>query len=161
MKISKTLVLMAAATFSLNIMATEIKSCTKAELVTLNDSIQDHKTDGFVFSRLIVNKNHETVGFYSWNKEETDMYAEVCEYLGNEEDLTVSSEWFYWDSDNKSSNPASFKAKKTYRLSQDEGIADIKVLTASRAGFPKISLEIIGWGEMGQRTVRKSTLTLE
>ena len=101
------------------------------------------------------------MGFYAWDDEEIGIYAEVCEYIHTE--ATVSSSWYYWEEG--SSNPKNFSKNVSYRLTQDEGIAYLKVLSPMKNEKVVVEMSIVGWdsaSDVEQEIVfRKSVLTLE
>lgn len=135
-----------------------IEPCNSAQMQTLQKSIDDQKGDGLSNTKLMRNTDKEVVGFYAWEKSgEPSMHAEICEYLGDDA-YTIASEWFYWDGD---ADPSSFKKNKTYQMSQDEGIARLKVLKTSETGNITAALSIVGWNDQDTTVFRRSIVTFE
>ncbi len=151
-----TLVLITA----INAYSTEIAACNARQWFELNEIIKRKKYEGYIYLKLMKNKNNQTVGFYSWNKQNVNMFAMICEYI----DLpyhTVSSAWSYWDNET-SSNPAHFNIGDNYRLTEEEGIAFMKIVTPSKSGQIEFVFSIIAWDLSGnEKVVRSSLLTLD
>jgi hypothetical protein len=161
MKMMKMATLLTILILSSTVMAKtvkEIKACTSKQLIALNEEIQSQKNDNHPFHKLLKNSKNEIVGFYAWSSDEYSMYTEVCEYV-DEENFTVANQWYYWDEG--STNPKDFKKGLSYRISQDEGIADFKILSQDQAGKIKLQFEILGWEDADTVVLRRSILTLE
>lgn len=137
---------------------TEIAACSKLELSRLQQTINEKLDDKFNYSKLMKNSKKETVGFYVWNSDENSMYAEVCENINSE--FTVANEWYYWDEET-SSSPTSWTTGSNYGISQDEGLAELKVLKENQDGNITFKFTIIGWEDEDQIKFRESILTLE
>lgn len=136
----------------------EIKACTSKQLIALNEEIQSKKNDDYPFHKVLKNTKKEIVGFYAWSTDENSMYAKVCEYI-DEENFTVANQWYYWDEG--STNPKDFKKGLNYRISQDEGVANIKILNNDKNGNIKVKFEILGWEDADSVVLRHNILTLE
>ncbi len=124
-----------------------LRACTTDELKDIEVSIKDWADEeGYKFAYYMKNPQGQTVGFYSTDHDQS-MYAEVCDYVDSE--LTTSTSWYYWeDSAAKppKANPASWKAKASYRLTQDEGVAYIKMLKADKAGKITAEFQVMAFG---------------
>ena len=139
---------------STQLMANDSKSlrACKSDEVKELISYQNEKMQNMFMQ----NAKGEIVGVYSW--EDGEVYAEVCEYIKT--DMTVASEWYYWQNDDGSSNPAKWTKGDFYVLAQDEGLANITVLKGSKKGAASIRFDIIGWGEEGEHVFKSEVLSL-
>lgn len=141
--------------FSTQLFAKESKTLRACKADEIQELIYDQNKD--MKSLYMHNAKGEIVGVYSW--EENDVYAEVCEYIDS--DLTVASEWYYWQNDGESSNPAKWTKGDFFVIAQDEGLANISVLKASKKGEVSFKFEILGWdGEGEEQTMKSEVLTL-
>lgn len=139
----------------------EIKACSKKGLESLTDSINHQATKGYSNVKMLKNAKAEVVGFYAWDNTKTDMFMEICESLENEFGATVASEWFYWDSET-ATNPAAWSKGQTFRVIQDEGSADLKILDIKADGKINVELNVIGYDyDSDEVIVRSSRLVLE
>lgn len=144
--------------FSLSILAsfqalaadsTSLRACKSEEVKEL---IDDQNDEMKMKNSYMVNAKGDIVGVYSWA--EGEVHAEVCEYINS--DLTIASEWFYWQNDDASSNPAKWSKGELYEIAQDEGLAHLTVVKASKKGEVSVRFEIIGWNGDGQELTVKS-----
>lgn len=118
--------------------------CSSSELKDVKVSIKDWaKNEGYNFAYYMKNPKGQVVGFYVTDHDES-MYAEVCDYVNTE--LVTSTSWYYWDELFLKANPASWKAKAEYRLSQDEGFARIKMIKADKSGRITAEFKVMGFG---------------
>ena len=131
--------------------------CDAQDLKSLAGSILDAKKDGLVNAKLMKNLDGKTVGFYAFNKNGDDMMAEVCEYMETDA-MTVASNWYYWETDGVTTNPAAWTRNGSYSIRQDEGGADLKMLKADAKGNVKLEISILGMGEDDFVEVRKDVV---
>lgn len=133
--------------------ATPLKPCSADQLKNLKDTIKEWKQKGLTEAKLINNAQGKTLGFYSFNKAGDEIYAEVCEYLSTDE-LTVASEWYYWEEEN-SADPKTWKKGEGNLIAQDEGTAVITVTKASPTGDIIGTIEIEG---VEEEIIKKDTI---
>lgn len=131
----------------------ELRPCKSDEVKEL---IYDQNKD--MNNSYMQNAKGEIVGVYSWA--DGEVFAEVCEYFNS--DLTVANEWYYWQSDDGSSNPSKWTKGDFYEIAQDEGLAGLTVLKSSKKGEVTVRFEVIGWdGEGEQHSVKSQVLSLK
>lgn len=141
--------------FSAQVMANDSQTLRACKSDEIKELIYDQNKD--MQSKYMQNSKGEIVGVYSW--EEGAVYAEVCEYINS--DMTVANEWYYWQNDDESSNPAKWLKGDSFEIAQDEGLANITVLKGSKKGDVSFRFEIIGWdGEGEQHTLKNEVLSL-
>lgn len=139
---------------------TPIAACTVKQLAELEVEIVRWEADGYRNIRYLRNGSGDILGFFA-SDGEIDVYAEVCESI-DDSNLTVSNEWYYWDDGRAKSEPATWKAGQAFRISQDEGLATIRVVEPSDAGPVTAVLTILGWDENSvEHIVRQDTVTFQ
>ncbi len=135
----------------------EIAPCNPTQLKSLKEEILNKKNENLPYSRLLKNKNKDVVGFYAWSDDESEMYAEICEYIEDAQ-FTVASSWYYWEEG--STHPQDFKVGLDYRMTQDEGMAEFHIIKRDSKGTLTLKLDVIGWEDSEKRVLRSSILTL-
>lgn len=159
------LILALAVLFSINSFASvkPVAPCNDKQLARLEMSIQDWKKDeGYSNIYYIKNLKGQILGYYSTETDDRDgIHAEICDYV-YQDDLTVSNDWYYWDQYGKSTHPTKWNKNDTLRISQDEGFAYFKVLTANKNGNIKADFKVVGWADSDDEiVVRASLIVLE
>lgn len=120
--------------------------CDERDLHLMEEDIDEWKRDdGFVQIFYIKNLSGQILGYFSTDLDQS-IHASVCDSVFHD-DYTVANEWYYWDQERENVDPRTWKKDFTYRVSQDEGIAYIKVLRADRKGQVKAELKVMGWHE--------------
>jgi hypothetical protein len=150
-----------ASFISANVLAAPkiLRACTAKELVDLEASIKDWVAEDYPYAYYMKNSKNEVLGFYATDKH-SDMYAEVCEYAQSE--LTTSSSWYYWDESSVKADPATWTANGKYRLTQDEGVAYIKMIKASKTGNIQAEFQVKGFEEDSEEILlMKEIVTFE
>ncbi len=139
---------------------TPIAACSVKQLADLEVEIVRWEADGYRNIRYMKNGGGDILGFFA-SDGEVDVYAEVCESI-DDSTLTVSNEWYYWDDGRAKSEPATWKAGQAFRISQDEGLATIRVVEPSAAGDVTAVLTILGWDENSvEHIVRQDTVSFQ
>ena len=133
---------------------TSLKPCGEYAAV---DLAEDHKEWTETFN--MVNAKGEVVGIYSYR--DNEIHAGVCEYIADD-NLTVASEWYYWENDDASANPAEFKKGIHYWMAQDEGQAFFMLNNTSSTGEVTVQFSVIGFDEEGDDVeLRREILTFK
>lgn len=133
---------------------TSLKPCGEYAAI---DLAEDHKEWTETFN--MVNSKGEVVGIYSYR--DNEIHAGVCEYIESE-NVTVANEWYYWQNDDASANPAEFKKGIHYWLAQDEGQAFFMVNNENAKGEVSVNFSVIGFDEEGDDVeLRREVLTFK
>jgi hypothetical protein len=136
--------------------ASSIAACSTQDLVDLENSIVEWSQEGLPHVSYIKNSKNEILGFFA-SDNDTEIYAEICESIYSN-DLTVSNRWYYWDSEQFKSNPSTWMVGANYPLSQDEGLANMKLLEASLTGDVTVEFSIQGWNSESERVTVKEEI---
>lgn len=159
----KNIILTIACLFALPAFAAyrPLTPCSTADLRNMEKDIDEWKMDdGFVQVFYIKNLDGKILGYFSTDLEQS-IHASVCDPV-YQDDYTSSNEWYYWDQERENVDPRTWKKDFTYRISQDEGIAYIKVLRADKKGQIKAELKLMGWKDDPKLiTMRSSFVTFE
>jgi len=111
----------------------------------LERSIAEWGADGYPHAAYLLNQRRAVVGYFAWDDSD-GMHAEVCDGVVHR-NMTVSNHWYYWNSPHGRSNPATWRQGQWHELQQDEGLAGLKVLRASRGGNVVCELTVSGWND--------------
>jgi hypothetical protein len=157
----KTTLVLTALIFSTSLFATpkNFEACSANEVKDIEKDIIAKRTEGKTAASLIKNKEGKVLGFFASDKKD-DIYAEICESMVFQYQMTTASWWYYWDSEDYKADASTWAVGVTYPLSQDEGRAYFKLLKASKTGNVTVEFSVIGWEEEDEIVLRKEIVTL-
>lgn len=134
-----------------------LSKCDKDGYDYLENSKKRMAEDGYQFSKYIKNEQGETVGIYIWDSRSVGLYAEVCDNIYSNDEITASSKWYYTEVNN--TNPKTWKHGSLVDLYQDEGLAQMTVVRTSKNGDVVVRFTVKGWDASGSEiSLRESVV---
>jgi hypothetical protein len=130
-----------------------LDACTPRMRNYLNRTIREVETEKYEVL-LMKNGAGRVVGMYAWGKGDEAAQAEVCSFDQSNPEITAASNWFYWDHEQGSQDPRTWKVGQKLSIYQDEGYLHLEVLQASPSGKIKAKIEIEGVGEFPENDPR-------
>ncbi len=106
------------------------------------------------------NGDGELLGFFATDGE-YDAYAEVCEDIQHPT-LRASREWYFWDRNAESAEPAKWSAEQDFSIWQEYGASEIRIVVPLRLGKLEAEWTVVGWDESGRSfPLRREPVVLE
>ena len=146
--------------FSVASFASAIKPCSESEIQDLKKTLKEMAVEQDLHnSFLLKNLASQVVGVFATNNQD-GVFSEICESVASG-DLTVSNSWFYWDA-NLPANPAQWTREASYFMSQDEGMAAMRMLEVEPVnGNVTVEFKVIGWTESDEVEVKSDVVKFE